>query len=124
MRDGGAGESAVDDSVPGCWGVSREGSRGRTRFADEAAGGGLGWRPVGQVRDKITWVPSLPSSVRRETLVSRSRSCCAVGRLCGSLASVASTIGRSASGTAAISGSPYMIRYKIEWVFPAPNGDR
>ena len=118
----GTGESAVGGSAAGDGG---SGPRARSASAGLPGGSGLEWSPVCQVRDRITWVGvSLMRSVRREALVSRSSSCCAVGRLPGSLARVASTSGRSASGTAAMSGSPYMIRYRIEWVFPAPNGDR
>ena len=57
-----------------------------------------------------------------EMPVSWSRSCRAVGRRSGSLARAAATSDRSGSGTPAISGSPYMTRYRTAWVSPVPNG--
>ena len=61
---------------------------------------------------------------RMADLVSRSRSSRAAGRRCGSLARADMTSGRSVSGTAAMSGSLYMIRYKMAWAVPVPNGGR
>src|SRR4029077_20196711 len=86
--------------------------------------GGLAWDPLCQVRARITCVVSSALPVRLEPLVSRSSNCRADRRLCGCLAREASTSGRSESGTEAMSASPYMIRYRTEWVLPAPNGDR
>ena len=74
-------------------------------------GDGLEWEPLCQVRLRISWVGfSLVCSFRWEAFVSRSSSCRAVGRLCGSLIRASCTSGRSESGTVLMSASPYMIR--------------
>ena len=54
--------------------------------------------------------------------VSRSRIWCAAGRSAGSLASAASTTGRSAAGTACRSGWTCRMRYTTASVSPVPNG--
>jgi len=77
---------------------------------EAAAGGGLEWVPLCQVRLRISWVGfSLVCSCWGEALVSRSSSWRAVGRCCGSLFKADSTSGRSESGTLTITASPYMI---------------
>src|SRR6516165_4084241 len=104
--DGAAADGEAADGAACGQGAGAAGRRGGAGFgaASLLAGGRLECAPLCQVRARITWVGvSLTFSGRLEALVSRSSSCCAVGRLCGSLAREASTSGRSDSGTEAMS---------------------
>ena len=77
---------------------------------------------TGQVWASTAWVLNSSSRPVRELLVSRASSSSARGRRCGSLARAASTMGRSRSGTAEVSGSMCRIRYKMASEDPVPNG--
>jgi hypothetical protein len=112
--DGPEGDLPEGD-VPEGGGLEGDGPEGGGLEGEGPEGGGLasdglGWEPLCQVRRRISWVGfSLVCSCRWEALVSRSSSCRAVGRLCGSLIRAASTSGCSESGTVLMSASPYMI---------------
>jgi len=117
---GGAVGDVPADDVPDGDGPEGDGPEGDVRDGDapaaEAAAGeagagdGVEWVPLCQVRLRISWVGfSLVCSCWGEALVSRSSSCRAVGRCCGSLFRADSTSGRSESGTLTMSASPYMI---------------
>src|SRR6185437_6740252 len=108
------------DDVPDGGGPEDGGPEGDVRDGDAPAAGaaageagagdGLEWVPLCQVRLRISWVGfSLVCSCCGEALVSRSSSCRAGGRCCGSLFRADSTSGRSESGTLTMSASPYMI---------------
>src|SRR5215813_139619 len=120
---GAAAGAAEGDPALGCAAYGQPACAGGAAGSADAAGG-FGCDPLCQVRARITRVGESWTFSGRLALVSRSSNCRALGRLCGSLANEASTSGRSESGTEAMSASPYMIRYRTEWVFPAPNGDR
>jgi hypothetical protein len=112
---GGAVGDVPADDVPdgdGPEGDVRDGDAPAAEAAagEAGAGDGVEWVPLCQVRLRISWVGfSLVCSCWGEALVSRSSSCRAVGRCCGSLFRADSTSGRSESGTLTMSASPYMI---------------
>jgi hypothetical protein len=90
--------------------VAGTGSGGRPGPRDGPAGSELA-AAGRQVWARIVWVgvSRLPAGWVDVLVSWRSRSF-AVGRFCGSLARAASIQGRSESGTAAMSGSVFMIR--------------